>query len=389
MFHKVAYEREVLSCSTCKAQFKAELPEGVQATKSVANDAIAMAGVSRYLMGLPHYRIAVHQELLGCRVPSSTLFEMSLNLSESLSPIFEELVNLIRESHHLNADDSKMPIYSLLKGKEGRRKSGTITGVHGENHQGHPIHLYRTGDQNAGEFLDEILEMRKDPSPLVLMTDALAANNPTYDEITIKHAKCLTHARRNFHDELFRNAPTVIPVLETLKKVWEVEEHCRRKGITGSERMMLHRRESAPAMVSLYLEARNKVNKELEPVTDLYKAYAYFLRHWKGLTLFLREPDCEIDNNATERMLKKAILHRKNSLIYRSLKGAGVGDIIMSVGFTALQNSVDPFYYFLDILNHRDEVENNIKQFLPWNWKDNKARAGPNQEEPEQIPAAA
>ena len=388
MFHKKAYEREVLSCSTCKTQFKADLPEGVEATKSAANDAIAVAAVSRYLMGVPHYRIAVHHELLGCRIPSSTLFDMSLDLANSISPIFSELMNLIREADQLSADDSKMPIYSLLKGKEGKRKNGTITGVHGKTQQGDPILLYRTGDQNAGEFLDEILEMRKNLSYLVLMTDALAANNPTYEEIEIKHAKCLTHARRNFHDELFRNSPTVIPVLKTLKKVWEVEKQCKRMGITGRERMMLHRRESASSMVSLYLEARSKIkNKELEPVTDLYKAYAYFLRHWKGLTLFLREPDCEIDNNATERMLKKAILHRKNSLIYRSLKGAAVGDVIMSVGFTALQSSVDPYYYFLDILNHRNEIQNNIEQFLPWNWK--KSRAGPNQKEPEQTSVAA
>ena len=39
------------------------------------------------------------------------------------------------------------------------------------------------------------------------------------------------------------------------------------------------------------------------------------LRHWTPLTLFLREAGAPLDNNLAERALKKAILHRKNSLL--------------------------------------------------------------------------
>ncbi len=56
------------------------------------------------------------------------------------------------------------------------------------------------------------------------------------------------------------------------------------------------------------------------------------LRHWMPLTLFLREDaNAPLDNNLVERSLQKAILHRKNSLFYKTLNGARVGDLFMSL----------------------------------------------------------
>jgi hypothetical protein len=46
------------------------------------------------------------------------------------------------------------------------------------------------------------------------------------------------------------------------------------------------------------------------------------LRHWEKLTLFLRQPGAPLDNNLCERALKKAILHRKNALFYKTRRHA-------------------------------------------------------------------
>ncbi len=69
----------------------------------------------------------------------------------------------------------------------------------------------------------------------------------------------------------------------------------------------------------------------MEPNSGLGKAISYMLRQWPALTLFLREPGAPLDNNLCERALKKAILHRKNSLFYKTLNGAEVGDLYMSL----------------------------------------------------------
>jgi len=67
------------------------------------------------------------------------------------------------------------------------------------------------------------------------------------------------------------------------------------------------------------------------------------LRHWTKLTLFLPAVRRALDNNVVERALKKAILHRKNALFYKTMNGARVGDLFMSLIHTCELNKVNPF----------------------------------------------
>ena len=55
------------------------------------------------------------------------------------------------------------------------------------------------------------------------------------------------------------------------------------------------------------------------------------LNHWEKLTRFLHVPGAPLDNSIRERALKKAILHRKNALFYKTQRGARVGDMYMSL----------------------------------------------------------
>jgi transposase len=66
-------------------------------------------------------------------------------------------------------------------------------------------------------------------------------------------------------------------------------------------------------------------------------------KRWVELTLFLRVAGAPLDNNACERTLKKAVLRRKNALFYRTLAGAHVGDVFMSLIHTAELNDLAPF----------------------------------------------
>ena len=56
-----------------------------------------------------------------------------------------------------------------------------------------------------------------------------------------------------------------------------------------------------------------------------------------------------LDNNVCERALEKAILHRKNALFYRTINGAHVGDLFMSLIHTAELGGVNPFDYLTEL----------------------------------------
>ena len=70
---------------------------------------------------------------------------------------------------------------------------------------------------------------------------------------------------------------------------------------------------------------------------------AYLRRHWKGLTAFLPERGSPLDNNICEQALIRAVLHRKNALFYKTLHGAEVGDLFMSLIHTCQLAGVNSF----------------------------------------------
>jgi len=74
------------------------------------------------------------------------------------------------------------------------------------------------------------------------------------------------------------------------------------------------------------------------------------------LTLFLRQAGAPLDNNLVERSLKRAVLHRKNALFYRTLNGAQVGDLFMSLIHTCQLCGANSFDYLIELQRHAQET---------------------------------
>jgi len=110
--------------------------------------------------------------------------------------------------------------------------------------------------------------------------------------------------------------------------------------------------------------------KKVEPNSGLGSAITYCLKHWERLTLFLRQAGAPLDNNIVERALKKAVLHRKNSLFYKTENGAAVGDLFMSLIHTCELNGVNPFDYLVELQKHAEQVAENPSGWMPWNYQE-------------------
>jgi hypothetical protein len=57
-------------------------------------------------------------------------------------------------------------------------------------------------------------------------------------------------------------------------------------------------------------------------------------------------------HNLCERALKRAVLHRKNALFYRTLHGAEAGDLFMSLIHTCELAGANPFDYLAELQRH-------------------------------------
>jgi transposase len=135
--------------------------------------------------------------------------------------------------------------------------------------------------------------------------------------------------------------------------------------------LRFHQEASGPTMEALHdWLTRQREEKRTEPNSALGGAIGYMLRHWDQLTLFLRQAGAPLDNNLCERALKKAILHRKNALFYKTRNGARVGDLFMSLIYTCQLNQANPLDYLTELQRHTDEVEACPERWMPWNYRD-------------------
>jgi hypothetical protein len=125
-----------------------------------------------------------------------------------------------------------------------------------------------------------------------------------------------------------------------------------------------------------WLEAQ-LAEKKTEPNSGLGKAITYLRRHWKGLTVFLRRAGAPLDNNICEQALKRAVLHRKNALFYKTLHGAEVGDLFMSLIHTCQLAGVNSFDYLTELQRHAPELAANPAAWMPWSYCEALAHAPP------------
>jgi len=232
------------------------------------------------------------------------------------------------------------------------------------------IALFFTGRNHAGENLQSVLESRsKQLASPIQMCDALSRNLPGEFETIL--ANCLSHGRRRFVDVVENFPEEVRYVLEILARVYKNDAVVRKQNLSPRERLIFHQQQSGPLMEALHEWLEHQFSeKTVEPNSSPGEAITYMLNHWKELTLFLRKPGAPLDNNICERALKKAILHRKNALFYKTQNGARVGDLFMSLIHTAELSGANAFDYLCELQRHAERVKEDPGQWMPWNYRE-------------------
>ena len=364
------YEREKWRCNLCGKVFTAPLPE--EAGKEKYDEtAGAIVPLLKYGAGLPFHRLEKLQDSLGVPLPASTQWEIVEKTADQIHPVYRELIRHAAQGEILQNDDTTMKILDNLPQPNPQdptsRKGSFTTGVLAVREE-RRMALFFTGPKHAGENMAQLLEQRaKDLSPPIQMCDALSRNVPKEFETLL--ANCLTHARRNFVDLVPSFPEECRYVIEALAEVYHHDKMAKEQGLSADRRLDFHQTRSGPVMERLkeWLQTQTEERK-IEPNSSLGKAISYMLKHWEPLTLFLRVPGAPLDNNLCEQVLKQAILHRKNSLFFRTEHGAFIGDLFMSLIHTCRLNRVNPFHYLTTLQKHSSELFKNPGKWLPWNY---------------------
>jgi hypothetical protein len=215
-----------------------------------------------------------------------------------------------------------------------------------------------------------------DLGPPIQMCDALSRNLPADLQTILGH--CLAHGRRQFVDVAERFPTQCRHVLDQLAEVYQNDELARAQKLSPEARLQYHQAHSGPVLEQLKNWLTTQFDDRLvEPNSALGEAITYLLKHWEKLTLFLRQPGAPLDNNICERALKRAILHRKNALFFKTCHGAHVGDVFMSLIHTCQLCGANPWDYLTELQNHAAELPANLVRWMPWNYREALSLAAP------------
>ena len=361
------YQMQKLRCNLCGEIFIADTPADIGEQKYDAASA-AMIALLKYGSGMPFYRLEQLQGSCGVPLPASTQWEIVEQMADGFYPVYYELNRQAAQGDVVYNDDTTMKILALMQNNDQSERKGIFTTGIVSTLNDQKIALFYTGRKHAGENLADLLQQRQsDRSPPIQMCDALSRN--TSEAFKRILANCLAHGRRKFVEVALNFPEQCRYVIETLAEVYKYDEIAKEQNMTADERLHFHQSKSGPLMEDLKTWLNDQLDqKKVEPNSGLGQAISYMLNHWQPLTLFLRVPKAPLDNNICERALKKAILHRKNALFYKTENGARVGDLFMSLIYTCNLAGVNPFDYLTALQQHASELSERPGRWMPWNY---------------------
>lgn len=374
LFQATVYELERLRCALCGTVFTAPAPPEAGPSKYDPSVGI-MLGIMRYGAGQPMYRMDKWQTHFGVPLPASTQWELIEAASATPALIYDALIGIGAQGQLLHHDDTTMRVHSLRQQlnqacapPKGQKRTGIFTTNIVSQVGPHPVALFFTGDKHAGENLDQLLQRRAAglDKPLQ-MCDGLSRNQSKEFETIL--CNCILHGRRMFVDVVEDFPEECRFVVESLREVYRVDAQAKEQKLSDAARLTLHQEHSRPVMNRLHAWMNEQFEqRKVEPNSGLGEAIKYMLKRWEPLTRFLEVPGAPLDNNLSERALKMAILHRRNSMAYKTLNGARVGDVFMSLIHTCQLNRVNPFEYLTALQAHSQDVAQDPTPWMPWNY---------------------
>jgi len=357
-----------MRCDTCQTRFQTPIPEEIKNAPKYHESCATTLAIGRYSLGLPMCRMEQAQTQHGIPMKDATQWDLINRLSDVAYPVYSVLSEY--------AANGSLMIYDDTPGRilENQAKNlATHTTAFISVHEEHKIHLFFTGTHHAGNNADRILANRTTNEPVIAMMDASPSNIPKKmsGQLTARFILCfcLVHGRRKFYELFGAFDKECEFVLDVIGQVFANDAHCKEHALSSQDRLMYHQRHSQPLMNSLRIWLNNQSAYSLcEQNSGLGEAVRYMLRHWCPLTSFLRVAGAPLDSSWAERAIKIAIRHRRNSLFYKTPKGARVGDCLMSLIYTCNQNGINPYDYLNMLQRYGPDVAANPEHWLPWTY---------------------
>jgi len=312
--------------------------------------------ISKFQDHLPFYRQVQMFKRADITTAESTISGWFSATCRLLEPLYEKLIEIVKQSNYLMADETPIPV--LTKDKPGSTQKG-YHWVYYSPLERRVCFDYRKGRGREGprEFLEGFRG--------ALQTDGYAAYNGFEKQDGITLLACLAHARRKFEKCKDNDSKRAGHALKKIQELYDVESEAREQGLTFEERKELRQKESVPVLTELEKWMKKELIEVL-PKSAIGEAIAYTLKLWKRLSRYTEDGQWEIDNNKIENSIRPVALGRKNYLFAGSHEAARNAAMIYSFLGTCKINNVEPYAWLKDVLTRiPDQSIQQLEELLP------------------------
>lgn len=367
----IRHVRPRYACRTCEAVLQAPAPDLPVEKGRPGPGLLAHVLVSKYLDGLPLYRLSAILAREGVEIERQTLADWVGRGAWWLSRLAEAIGAYALRHGIIWTDDT--PIAVLAPGR-GRTREGRFwvyaIDPRPWQGQGPPAAFYRYSPDRKGERPREHVHDFEGWLHADGYTgyDALArprGNQPPQ----VIHVACWAHARRKLFDVFAATkSPIAEEALQRIAALYAIETEIN--GQTAQQRHAARQAHSKPLLEELH-DWMLAQRRRLSAKSTLGRAMQYALNRWEALARYLEDGRLSIDNNLAERQLRGIALTRKNFLFLGSDTGGDRAAIIYTVAETAKLNGLDPEAYIAAVLDRlaRSRTIDRLDDLLPWNFK--------------------
>ena len=317
--------------------------------------------VAKCVDSIPFYRIEKDFKRQGVPVSRSTMNELFHRAAVMLRPLSNRLLDQIRVRPIVRADETRM---RMQDGGNGKPKNGfQWTFVADDEHGNVDIAFVFAADR-SGQTPRQVLG----GTAGTLLVDAYSGYNSVAEVSSRERAACHAHLRRYFHEAL-ATAPVAQEAIDLILELYRVEHDAKEQSVVGTDaHLMLRKARAGPARERLahWLETQRTRHPPKSPIGI---AIRYAIGQWDELGRFLDDARIPLDNNASERALRRVALGRKNFLFVGDLESGINLAGLYSLVATCEARAINPFAYLVDVLSRlADHPAGRLDELLPASW---------------------
>jgi transposase len=361
-FERIQHLRKKYACPACETNGDGAQIQAAAKPESAIEKGLAGPGLLSYIVTskfsdyLPLYRLEDIFQRQGFEISRATQSVWCGDVADLVEPLYGLMAARVRGSHVVATDDTIMPM--LAKGKAANARMWVYVGDQSGPYNIFDFTLSR-GRDGPKYFLKDYKQ--------VLLADAYGGYNGVVAGNEITRAGCWAHARRKIVDAE-KAAPEIArEAVELVRALYAVEH--RGKDLSAAERLELRQTDSAPVLADLK-EKLLAWQQQLLPKHPMAEAVNYALGQWEELNVFCADGGVPIDNNISEREMKRVVLNRKNSLFVGNARGGRTAAILASLTSSCRRHDMDPQRYLTQLLVNLPAARlSELAAWLPDEWK--------------------